>query len=102
MCEPEKAQSLGKYQIFETTTFREDLALLGRAGLRRIQGKLGTYTYPQLRTDPHHGPNIKRLENWEPPTWRYRVGAWRFFYEINEREKIVYLITADHRSEAYR
>jgi mRNA interferase RelE/StbE len=93
---------LGKYQIFETTTFKEDLAKLDRAGLRRIQEKLETYTYPQLRTDPHHGPNIKRLKNWEPPTWRYRVGAWRFFYEINEREKIVSMITADHRSEAYR
>lgn len=93
---------MGKYQIFETTTFKKDLAQLDRAGLRRIQEKLETHTYPQLRTDPHYGPNIKRLKNWEPPTWRYRVGAWRFFYEINEREKIVYMITADHRSEAYR
>ncbi|MDF0664870.1 MAG: type II toxin-antitoxin system RelE/ParE family toxin [Nitrospira sp.] len=93
---------MGKFQIFETSAFKEDLAKLDRAGLRRIQEKLETYIYPRLRADPHHGLNIKRLKNWEPPTWRYRVGAWRFFYEINEREKRVYMITADHRREAYR
>jgi mRNA-degrading endonuclease RelE of RelBE toxin-antitoxin system len=31
------------------------------------------------------------------PAWRYRIGAWRFFYEIDETEKIVYLLAASHR-----
>jgi mRNA interferase RelE/StbE len=75
---------------------------LHKTVMSRLDPFYPLYTYPQLRNDPHYGPNIKRLKNWEPPTWRYRVGAWRFFYEINEREKIVYMITADHRSEAYR
>jgi len=43
---------LGKYQIFETTTFKEDLAQLDRAGLRRIQEKLETYTYPPAEKRP--------------------------------------------------
>lgn len=49
----------------------------------------------------NYGPNIKKLRNWKPPTWRYRVGDWRFFYEIDEQEKTVYLIAAYHRGEAY-
>jgi mRNA interferase RelE/StbE len=93
---------LDRYRVFETETFQGDLAQLGRSGLSRIEEKLREHVYPQLRTEPHHGPNIKRLKNWNPPTWRYRIGAWRFFYEIDETGKIVYMTAADHRSRSYR
>jgi len=36
-----------------------------------------------------------------PETWRYRIGAWRFFYEIDEEEKVVLMIAASHRGSAY-
>ncbi len=91
-----------KYRVFETRTFQEDLEAISRSGLLRIKEKLEDYIYPQLREEPHFGPNIKRLKDWTPPTWRYRVRSWRFFYEINEQEKIVYLTAADHRGRAYR
>ena len=29
---------------------------------------------------------------------RYRIGAWRFFYEIDEEEKVAFMIAASHRS----
>ncbi len=93
---------MGEYRIFETVTFREDLQQLARAGLRGVEVKLREHVYPQLRLEPHFGPNVKRLRNWDPPTWRYRVGAWRFFYEINEKEKLVYFTAAYHRGRAYR
>jgi len=93
---------LDRYRVFETETFQQDLAQLGRSGLSRIEEKLREHVYPQLRTEPHHGPNIKRLKNWSPPTWRCRIGAWRFFYEIDETDKIVYMTAADHRSRSYR
>jgi mRNA-degrading endonuclease RelE of RelBE toxin-antitoxin system len=50
---------------------------------------------------PHFGPNIKKLKNFTPATWRYRIGAWRFFYEIDEAEKVAFMIAASHRSSAY-
>jgi mRNA-degrading endonuclease RelE of RelBE toxin-antitoxin system len=59
--------------------------------------KLRDYVNPTLRQNPYFGPNIKRLKNWKPPTWRYRVGEWRFFYEVDEMEKTIFLIAADHR-----
>lgn len=92
---------MAEYRIFETETFQEDLTRLARSGRRSIKGKLREHVYPLLRSEPHFGPNIKRLRNWDPPTWRYRIGSWRFFYEIDEREKIVFMTTADHRSKAY-
>ena len=93
---------MDKYQIFETKTFQEDLAAISKAGLQKINDKLHEHVYPQLRVEPHFGLNIKKLKNWIPATWRYRIGSWRFFYEINEKEKTVYMIAADHRSSAYR
>ena len=43
----------------------------------------------------------KQLKDFTPETWRYKIGAWRFFYEIDEDEKIVSLLAASHRSSAY-
>jgi len=93
---------LADYRIFETETFQQDLARLSRSGLGRLEGKLQEHVYPQLRDEPHYGPHIKRLKEWTPPTWRYRIGSWRFFYEIDEKDKIVFMTASDHRSSAYR
>ena len=93
---------MARYRIFETATFQEDLARLSRSGLGRLTEKLRSQVYPLLRDEPHFGPNIKRLKNWEPPTWRCRIGAWRFFYEIDESDRVVSMTAADHRSDVYR
>ncbi len=93
---------MDRYRIFETDTFQQDIVRISRSGLSRIKDRLREHVYSQLRNEPHFGPNIRRLKNWEPPTWRYRIGAWRFFYEINERDKIVFMTAADHRGRAYR
>jgi mRNA interferase RelE/StbE len=42
------------------------------------------------------------LRDWEPPTWRIRIGSWRVFYEIDDETRIVFLTAADHRKDAYR
>ena len=91
-----------KFRIFETRQFLRDLARLGPAVGERLRAKLRAHVYPRLRESPRSGPNVKRLRNWEPPTWRYRVGDWRFFYEIDDRTATVFMIAADDRKEAYR
>jgi mRNA-degrading endonuclease RelE of RelBE toxin-antitoxin system len=30
------------------------------------------------------------------------VGEWRFFYEVDDEERIVFMVAADHRKQAYR
>ena len=92
---------LTDYRIFETTVFQEDLADLPRAIQPKMRAKLMDYVYPQLRQQPHFGPNIKKLRQWKPETWRYRIGPWRLFYEIDESKKVVFMTTLDQRKDAY-
>jgi mRNA interferase RelE/StbE len=63
--------SPGPYSIFETQQFLRDLARLGASARKRLETKLREHIYPALQREPHFGSNIKRLKNWEPPTWRY-------------------------------
>jgi mRNA interferase RelE/StbE len=94
--------SLPSYRIFETRQFSRDLERLGSVARSRLEAKLREHVYSILRENPHFGPNIKRLKNWDPPTWRYRIGGWRFFYEIDEEHRTVFMTVAEHRKQAYR
>lgn len=90
-----------EYRIFETDNFQQEINRPRRDGKERLFAKLMERVYPQLRRRPHFGPNIKKLKDYSPETWRYRVGPWRFFYEISEEERVVFLITVSHRGRAY-
>jgi mRNA interferase RelE/StbE len=93
---------LSNYRIFETDQFQKDPKQITRSGQSKIGQKLREYVYPQLCEHPHYGSNIKKFKDFSPETWRYRIGAWRFFYEIDEARKIIYMLAATHRSSAYR
>lgn len=88
-------------RIFETDQFRRDLRSLARAGHQEIVRKLRRSVCPQLREHPHFGPHVRKLKHYEPETWRYRIGSWRFFYEIDDQEHVVSMIAASHRRSAY-
>jgi mRNA interferase RelE/StbE len=90
------------YKIFETVRFSTDLQLLARHRKKFIGEKLLEYVYPQLKREPHCGLNVKRLRGWDPPTGRYRIGDWRFFYVVDQDAKMVSMTAASHRSSAYR
>lgn len=92
---------MAEYRVFETEQFSRDLAALARSGQRAVVEKLHRTVYPQLRRHPHFGPNVRKLKGYSPATWRYRIGAWRFFFEIDEDEKLVVMIAASHRGSAY-
>jgi len=89
------------YKIFLTRRFSTDIQLMARHRMRYIEEKLAEYVYPQLKNEPHHGLNIKRLKGFDIPAWRYRVGTWRFFYIIDEETRVVSMIAASHRKSAY-
>ena len=46
-------------------------------------------------------PRCLVLRNYEPLTWRLRVGDWRILYEIDDRARVVTVTGVRHRSEAY-
>jgi mRNA interferase RelE/StbE len=92
---------LHDYRIFETEQFQADLRGISRSGQAAVVAKLRAVVYPQLGAHPHFGPNIRKLKGYTPPTWRYRIGSWRFFYEIDEGRKLVSTTAASHRGSAY-
>jgi mRNA interferase RelE/StbE len=93
---------LPEYRLFETQSYRRDLDRLGTAASRRIQAVLEDRVYPVLRATPRSVPSAARLRDWDPPTWRIRIGSWRVFYEFDDEKAIVFLTAADHRRDAYR
>jgi mRNA interferase RelE/StbE len=91
------------FRIFETAeTFLTSLEQDFEGQKDTIKEKLRNHVYQQLKGSPSFGPNIKKLRNWNPPTWRYRIGPYRFFYEIDSENKIVFMLLAEHRGRAYK
>ncbi len=90
------------YRIFETAAFQRDLKRLGEAPERRLREVLRRRLLPVLRATPRQAPAAAKLRDWEPPTWRVRIGQWRVFYQIDDAERIVFLTAAEHRKDAYR
>ena len=92
---------MSDFQIAETDQFLGDLERLSSAGKERIALKLRSYVYPQLREQPYFGANIKKLRGYKPDTWRYRIGSYRFFYIIDDEQKMVFMIAAGTRQQSY-
>ncbi len=93
---------LSEYRVFETEEFKKQNRRLELRRGRSFEKKLREYVYPQLKQEPHYGPNIKCLQGYKPLTWRFRIGDFRLFYSIDEREKIVFILTIDDRKDAYK
>jgi mRNA interferase RelE/StbE len=92
---------LDNYNIFETDEFIKNTGKISNRDKSFIEKKLLQHIYPQLREEPHYGNNIKKLIDYKPETWRYRIGKYRLFYVINENEKTIYVLSIDLRKEAY-
>lgn len=92
---------MADFKIFETRQFLRDLEDDFSGQRDRILRKLQASVYPQLRQNPYFGNHIKKLKEYAPPTWRYRIGDYRFFYTIDDRSRTVFMIVADHRGSAY-
>jgi mRNA interferase RelE/StbE len=75
---------------------------LGPEVSRRLRATLEKRVYPVLAATPRQAPGAARLREWDPPTWRIRIGSWRIFYEIGDEKRVVSLTVATHRGEAYR
>ena len=92
---------MNKFKIFETNQFLKDLEQDFSGQQERIKTKLVNYVYPQLKQNPFFGKNIKKLVNYKPDTWRYKISSYRFFYEIDNQNKIVFMISVDNHQNAY-
>ena len=98
----ERVDLSNNYRIFETDEFAKWLSQVSLSDKKMIEKKLKNFIYPQLKDEPHFGNNIKKLVNYTPPAWRYRIGKYRLFFIIDEKVKVIYVISIDHRKDAYR
>lgn len=63
---------MAKYRVFVTEEYGQQLDKITKSDRILIERKMEQYVIPQLKTEPHFGSNIKKLKNYNPPTWRYR------------------------------
>jgi mRNA interferase RelE/StbE len=93
---------LSEFRVFETVQFQEDLERIAAGRREKLVTKLNGFVYPQLRSQPYFGKNIRKLRDFKPETWRYRIGPYRFFYIVDEKARIVFMVSADTRQGSYR
>ncbi len=94
--------ALSNYRVFETDEFLKKLKKMPFRNATFLRKKLDSFVYPQIRTEPYWGNNIKKLKGYSPDTWRYRIGRFRLFYIINQDKKIIYMLTVDDRKDIYK
>ncbi len=90
------------YELFATEEFLKSIDRLQKRDKALIQTKLGGYVYPQIKSEPHFGINIKKLKGYSPNTWRYRIGSYRIFYTIDENGQLILLLVVESRDKTYR
>jgi mRNA interferase RelE/StbE len=69
---------LNRLEIAETETFQSSIS---KKEISKIYNKIKTYIYPQLRSNPFFGKNIKKLKDEFKDVYRYRIGEYRLFYQ---------------------
>ncbi len=65
---------------------------------RRHQLALGQI-FEELKEYPHLG---KPLSRGLKGRFSYRINVYRIIYKVNEKDKIIYILTAGHRAIAYQ
>ncbi|MCF7838545.1 MAG: type II toxin-antitoxin system RelE/ParE family toxin [Candidatus Marinimicrobia bacterium] len=93
---------MSEFKIFETDEFLKRLKKLSSRDATFLRCKLDSFVYPQLRVEPFWGNHIKKLQGYTPETWRYRIGKFRVFYVVDQKDRILYMLTVDDRKDAYR
>jgi mRNA interferase RelE/StbE len=89
---------LADFIIAETESFQKKIRTLKYSAL---YSKITDYVYPLLRTNPFYGSNIKKLKGEYRDVYRFRIGAYRLFYKINQDKVIVFVFDIESRKDAY-
>jgi mRNA interferase RelE/StbE len=69
--------------------------------LPRKAVRLVEKAFRQLEQDPFFGPQIQRLHGPLAGLYRFRVGAYRIVYEIQEEKHVVVVFVIGSRGNVY-
>ena len=89
---------LDRFEIAETETFQRSIS---KKEISKIYNKIKTYVYPQLRINPFFGKNIKKLKGEFKDVYRYRIGEYRLFYQVAEKQLLIFIMDIVKRKDAY-
>ncbi|MFP4051916.1 MAG: type II toxin-antitoxin system RelE family toxin [Thermoplasmata archaeon] len=86
------------YQLMIEERAVKELKSLPNDRQARIKNKVKEI----LKSDPFPGGkgDIKKIK--ESDFWRLRVANYKVFYDIDREEKILYILSIKHRSDAYK
>lgn len=87
-----------RFTIAETKTFTNAMQHQKYA---ELYPKIKRTVYPQLKQNPFFGPHIKKLKGSLSHLYRFRIGKYRLFYEIDKSNVIVYILDIRDRKDAY-
>ena len=83
---------LSNFQIAETKTFEKIKKQIDI----KLYTKIKNIVYPQLRSNPFYGNNIKKLKGEFEGYYRYRLGSYRLFYLIENEKVLVAIVDLKH------
>lgn len=89
---------LSNFQIAESKTFEKIKKKIDS----KLYDKIKKIVYPQLRSNPSFGINIKKLKGDLNGYYRYRIGNYRLFYLIENEKVIVVIVDLKYRQNAYK
>ncbi|MBI2267980.1 MAG: type II toxin-antitoxin system RelE/ParE family toxin [Candidatus Blackburnbacteria bacterium] len=81
------------YKLFISTRVKRELKKISRSHKEAIVNAL-----MELKDDPLVGKPLTRELTGK---FSLRVGTYRVIYKINRQDKIIYILTAGHRSTVY-
>jgi len=85
------------FEIILTKEARKDYQKLSKSMVKHINQCLD-----HLRQNPLHYPQAVSLIGNLAGYYRWRVGDWRVFYEVNEDKNVVTVLQIAHRSKVYK
>jgi len=90
---------LNNFSIAETDHF---ISKIQGTRYRKIYKKIRDYVYPRLRLNPFFGNNIKKLKGEFEGVYRYRIGDYRLFYQVENGRVLVIVLDISARKDSYR
>ena len=89
---------LNRFEIAETETFQRSIS---KKEISKIYNRVKTYVDPQLKINPFFGKNIKKLKGEFKDVYRYRIGEYRLFYQVDEKQIFIFIMDIVKRKDAY-